>query len=294
MIFCELGRIADHVICTGLMAMDMGAFSAMLWCFTEREKVYDIFEACCGARLTNSYARIGGLARDVPEGFDPMVRRFCHGLPGVLTEIGDLLDRNKIWLGRMRGVGVISRQQILDYAITGPLARASGVDRDLRRDEPYFGYETYDFEVPVQTEGDGYARYKQRVFEMRQSLRLIEQALERLKPGEVQHPDYKLRLPTKEDVYTDMESLIHHFKLVMEGHGLKPRAGDHYRATEAPNGELGYYIVSEGKTSPYRCRIRPPTFINLQALKKLVKGHLLADVVTIIGTLDIVLGEVDR
>lgn len=290
----ELTRIADHAVCLGLSAMDVGAFTAMLWSFREREKIYDILENVCGARLTTSWTRIGGVIRDTPPDFPDQVRAFLASFPPVLADIERLLLKNRIFQQRMIGVGVLPRELALEYGVTGPALRASGVDHDIRRKRPYYLYPELDWEVPVQTEGDSYARYLQRLAEVRQSLSMIEQALEKLEPGPVMHPDYKLTPPKKDDVYTDMESLIHHFKVFMYNHGIRPDPGEFYSCTEAPNGELGWYIVSNGSEVPYRVRIHPPSFVNYQVFPRLAEGGLISDSVAILSTLNVIAGELDR
>ncbi|MBI4577686.1 MAG: NADH dehydrogenase (quinone) subunit D [Planctomycetes bacterium] len=295
-VMAELGRIADHVICVGLQAMDMGAFSVMLWCFQERERVYDIFESVCGARLTTSYTRVGGLMRDVPPGFAAEVRSFLDGLPSTAREVEEILGGNRIWEERLDRVGVIRREEALRWSLTGPIARASGVDHDLRRDRPYLGYEDYIFEVPVLEAGDCMARFHLRLAEIRQSSLIVRQALERLAntPGEVCHPDHKLGLPAKGEVHTDMESLIHHFEAVMHNRGVPVPRGEVYHATESPNGELGFYLVSQGSFYPWRVRVRAPSFINYSVFPQVAEGHLLSDAVATLSSFNVIAGELDR
>lgn len=294
-LLAELTRIADHVLCVGLQAMDVGAFTPMLWGFTEREKVYDILQVACGSRLTTSYTRIGGLFRDVPEDFPALVTKFLDGFPSFLADFEGLLQQNRIFRDRVDGVGVIAERDVFDYSLSGPIARAAGVDRDIRRVRPYQGYETYDFEVPVHAAGDSYARFLQRLAEMRESAKIARQALERLKPGPVILQDHKFTIPEKRETYSDMEALIHHFKMIMEGHGFLPAPGaEWYSATESPNGELGFYLMSNGTNKAYRLRVRPPSFLHFQIFKKLVEGRLLGDIVAILSSLNVVAGELDR
>ncbi|MCX7806780.1 MAG: NADH-quinone oxidoreductase subunit D, partial [Planctomycetota bacterium] len=290
----ELSRIADHIICVGLMAMDMGAFSVMLWTFVEREKLYDIFEAVTGQRMMTSYTRTGGLFRDIPPEFPAMVRSFCSKLPDVLGEIEYMLDRNPIWLGRTKGVGVITKEDAISYSLSGPVARASGLACDVRKDRPYLAYRELDFDVVTDTAGDSFARYRVRMGEMRQSLRIVEQALTRLPDGPVKVDDYKISLPPKHLVYTDMEALIHHFKNIMPGHGPRTDRGEIYSCTESPNGELGFFLVSDGTGVPYRLRVRPPSFYNYQIFPKIIEGLMISDAVAVLGSLNIIAGELDR
>ena len=291
-IMFELGRIESHLIGIGANAMDLGAMTAFLFCFKERERIYEILEMVCGARLTTSYPRVGGLPMDLPEGFQDTIRNFLKIFPNTLNEIDRLLTRNKIWIGRTKGVAVISKEQAIDLGITGPILRGSGVPYDVRKAVPYLDYENYEFDIPVANEGDAYARYLCRMEEMRQSLRIIEQALDNLPDGPYIADLPDIVLPEKELVYTKMESLIRHFVLVYNGFETPP--GEIYHSVENPKGELGYYIVSDGTGKPYRMRVRGPSFVNLQALPGMVKGGFVSDVVAAIGSIDIVLGEVDR
>lgn len=294
-IMCELSRIADHILCVGLQGMDLGAFSIMLWAFEKRELIYDIFEAICGARLTTSWTRVGGIMRDVPEFFPDLVYSFLDEFPPLLTEIHTMLLNNRIFVDRVKDIGIVSEDQARSWGISGPIARASGLDVDVRRDHPYLGYENYDFKVPVQTEGDSFARYMQRMEEIEQSLEIIRQAMATLPDGPVVHDDFKTSLPTKDAVHNDMESLIHHFKLVMLGHGIKPEPGACiYSATEAPCGELGFFIASDGSDTAYRLRIRPPSFYNYAIYPRLVEGGMLSDAVAILSSFHVIAGELDR
>ena len=290
-ILCEISRIADHVLCCGLQGMDMGAFSLMLWAFERREKIYDIIEAVCGARLT----RIGGLFRDVPEDFVEIVRSFIAEFPRFIDELEHMTLGNRIFEDRLRGTGTLSREDAINWGVTGPILRASGVAYDVRKAEPYSGYERYDFDVPTQTEGDSWGRYLQRLSEMRQSVRIIDQALDDLPDGPVNVENRKIVLPEKAEVFDNIESLIHHFKLIMFGHGATPERGkDIYSVTEAPNGELGFYIVSSGDMIPYRIRVRPPSLYNYAVFTELAKGCMVSDAVAILSSLNVIAGELDR
>lgn len=291
-ILFELGRIESHLVGIGTNALDLGAMSAFLYCFKERERIYDILETVCGARLTTSYPRVGGLPLDLPENFEEVVRNFLKIFPKTLNEVESLLNRNKIWIERTKGVAVISAEDAIDLGLTGPALRGSGVPYDVRKATPYLGYENYDFEVPVANEGDAYSRYLCRIEEMHQSLKIIEQALDNLPDGPYIADLPDIVLPEKELTYTKMESLIRHFVIVYEG--FKPPAGEIQHAVENPKGELSYYLISDGSGKPYRMRVRGPSFVNMQALSKMVEGSLVADVIAAIGSLDIVLGEIDR
>ncbi len=291
-ILFELGRIESHLVGIGTNALDLGAMSAFLYCFKERERIYDILETICGARLTTSYPRVGGLPLDLPENFEGMVRNFLKIFPTTLSEVDNLLTRNKIWIERTKGVAVISAEDAIDLGLTGPALRGSGVPYDVRKATPYLGYENYDFEVPVANEGDAYSRYLCRMEEMRQSLSIIEQAINNLPDGPYIADLPDIVLPEKELTYTKMESLIRHFVIVYEG--FKPPVGEVQHAVENPKGELSYYLISDGSGKPYRMRVRGPSFVNMQALSKMVEGSLVADVIAAIGSLDIVLGEIDR
>ena len=293
-ILAELSRIADHLVWLGTHALDIGAFTAFLYTFEQRERLYNIFEAITGARLTTSYTRVGGFGWDVPDDFEEMIQDFDGQFAQSLDEVDRLLTRNRIWMDRTKDIGVISAQEAIAWNITGPSLRGSGVDFDLRKAEPYCGYENYDFEVPVGSNGDVYDRYLVRMEEMLQSLHIVEQAVKALPDGPVKVDDSKVILPEKEAVYSGMESLIHHFKVTMDGHGLTPPPGEAYVATEAPNGELGFYIVSDGSGRAYRMRVRPPSLMNYQAFPEMVKGLMIADLVAVLGSLNVIAGELDR
>lgn len=291
----ELARIGDHIICIGVNAVDIGAFTVFLYLFKQREVVYDLFEMASGQRLHTSFTRIGGLMRDIPPEFEPLCETFLGDMERTIDEMEALLTRNPIWADRTKGVGKITAEDAINWGYTGPCLRAAGVAQDLRKAQPYLGYETYDFDIPIGTSGDVYDRYLVRTEEMRQSLRIVRQALARLKeigPGPIIVDDYKVALPPKEKVYTRMESLIHHFKLVM--HGIDMPVGEVYSATEAANGELGYYLVSDGGKSPYRIHVRPPCYPIFSSFDEQVKGCLIADAVAILGAMNIIAGELDR
>lgn len=293
-IMMEMDRIFGHLLWIGTFAMDIGAFTPFLYTFEERERIYTLHEQYTGARITTSATRVGGMMSDMPEGWAKGVRDFCNGLPNTLDETELLLSENGLFIGRNQGIGVISGEDALNYGLTGANLRASGVSYDVRKDQPYYDYETYDFEIPVGEHGDCYDRYLCRMEEMRQSLKIIHQALDRLEKasGPMNVEDPRISLPSKTDAMSDMESMIHHFKLITEG--IHAPVGESYFPVEASKGELGMYVVSDGGTKPVRWRVRPPSFVSLSALPKLLEGHLLADLVTINASLDIVLGEIDR
>ncbi|HEV3485437.1 MAG TPA: NADH dehydrogenase (quinone) subunit D [Vicinamibacterales bacterium] len=291
-ILMELSRIISHLVWLGTTCIDIGAFTPFLWSFQERERVYLLFESWIGARLTTTFTRVGGMGADIPDGWLDGLRHFVQTFPRTLDEVDAVVTRNGIWVGRTIGLGAMSASEALNYGLSGPMLRASGVAYDVRRDFPYLDYETYDFEVPVGSAGDVYDRYLVRMEEMRQSVRILEQAIDRLPDGPVNVDDPRLILPPKSKATSDMESMIHHFKQVMEG--PRPPVGEAYVAVESPKGEKGYYMVSDGTSKPVRWRIRPPSFVNLSAIPKMVEGHLLSDVIAINASIDIVMGEIDR
>ncbi len=288
----ELDRIFSHLLWLGTTAIDVGAFTPFLYAFQQREKVYTLHESLCGARITTSATRVGGMLADIPEGWEQEVKAFADGVLATLDEVDRLLTTNGIHLGRTLDVGVISAEDAVNYGFTGPNLRASGVPYDVRKDRPYYDYETYDFEVPVGRHGDCYDRYLCRMEEMRQSARLLHQAVDRLPGGPINVDDPRVSLPAKTDCMNDMESMIHHFKLIMEG--IDAPEGDCFYSVEGSKGELGMYLVSDGGPKPVRWRIRPPSFVNLSVLPKLAEGHMVADLIVINASLDIVLGEIDR
>jgi NADH-quinone oxidoreductase subunit C/D len=292
LILSELSRIMDHIVDIGANLNDLGAMTPFLYMYEAREEIYSVLEACAGGRLTVSYVRIGGLANDVPHDFEEAVRWLLRRIPRLMDDMERLITENRIFRDRTQGVGVLPAAEAIDWGWTGPCLRASGVPYDVRKAAPYLGYETYDFKIPVANEGDTYARYLVRVEEVRQSLRIIEQALSRLSPGPVIVDDHRVALPPKEKVYTEMEPLIWHFKLVMEG--MQVPAGEVYGCTEAANGELGFYAISDGGGRPYRLKVRPPCFAVFQAYPHMLRGHMVADAVAILGSLNIIAGELDR
>lgn len=291
-IIAELSRIMSHLIWLATHAADIGAVTMLFYGMREREYILDIIEMTTGSRLMPTYFRPGGVANDIPEGFEARVKEFVDRFDVKVNEYERLLTKNRIWMVRTKNVGYISREDAIDLGLTGPSLRASGVDWDIRRDESYEVYDELDFEVPVLHEGDVYARYMVRMAEMRQSSRMIRQLLDGLPEGPHIEKSSKYVFPEKERVKDSMAAMIHHFKLVVDG--LAPPEGEIYSTIEAPKGELGFYIVSDGSPKPYRLRIRPPSFVNLQSLLTMCKGSMLADVVAIIGSIDIVLGEIDR
>ncbi len=291
-IACEMSRIISHLVWAGTTGIDLGAFTPFLWMFEQRERIYNLQESWTGARLTTSVARVGGMLADVPVGWEDGLRAFVADFPKTLREVDTMFTRNAIWCGRTQGVGVMTADEAINYSLSGPMLRASGVDYDVRKDRPYLGYDEFDFDVPIGEHGDVYDRYRVRMEEMVQSVRILEQALARLKPGPVDVADPRISLPRKSDTMSDMESMIHHFKQVMVG--ICPPAGEVYYGVENPKGELGYYLVSDGTAKPARWRIRPPSFLNLAALPKMCEGALLSDVIAINASVDIVMGEIDR
>jgi NADH:ubiquinone oxidoreductase subunit D len=291
-ILSELSRFMDHAVCLGAVLVDLGALTNFWYFFQTREEIYGLLEACAGGRLTVSYARIGGLAHDVPDDFGDRVRYLLGHMPKFVDDVETLITRNKIFRDRTEGVGAMSAEDAIAWGWTGPCLRASGVPYDVRKTNPYHGYEQYDFDVPVASTGDCYARYLVRIEEMRQSLRIVEQALNALPDGPVITDNHRAALPPKEKVFSEMEALIWHFKLIYEG--IKVPAGDAYSFTEGANGELGYYLVSDGGGKPYRIKVRPPCFAVYQAFPHLLEGHLLPDLVAILGSMNIIAGELDR
>ena len=288
----ELSRINSHLVWLGTHALDIGAMSVFLYCFREREDVLRIFEMVSGQRMMTSYFRIGGLALEPPLGFFERVKHFVDRFPEKVDEYENLLTQNPIWVERTKGVALLSAEDGLALGASGPTLRGSGVDWDIRRDQPYSGYENFKFKVPVGKDGDVYTRYLLRVQELRESNGIVQQALAGMPEGRVKAEAPKVVLPDREKMKTEMESLIYHFKIVTEGFGVPP--GEVYMATESPRGEMGYYVVSDGTAKPYRVHMRGPSFANLQSLPTMCEGRLLADVVAAIGSIDIILGDVDR
>ena len=288
----ELTRISSHLVWLGTHALDVGALTMFLYCWREREDISRIYENVSGQRMMSSYFRIGGVSLEPPLDFYKQVQDFLDKMPSRIDQYEGLLQTNPIWMGRLKGVGYLSPEDAIALGVTGPPLRASGVDWDLRRDMPYSGYEKFDFKVPVSQVGDVWARYEVRMQEMRESIKICQQALNGLPEGRIVADAPKIILPDREQMKTQMESLIHHFKIVTEGFGVP--AGEVFQAVESPRGEMGYYVVSDGTAKPYRVHMRNPSFATLQALETMCKGRLLADVVAVIGSIDIVLGEIDR
>lgn len=291
-ILSELSRIMDHAVCLGANLVDLGALTNFWYFFQVREEIYSLLESCAGGRLTVSYARIGGLAHDVPDDFEEQVRTLLERIPKFVGDVDKLITTNAIFRDRTENVGTVSAEEAIAWGWTGPCLRASGVPYDVRKAFPYMGYEQYEFDVPVASTGDTYARYLVRMEEIRQSLRIIEQALKAMPDGPVITDDHHVALPPKSKVYSEMESLIWHFKLIFEG--IKVPAGDAYGFTEGANGELGYYIVSDGSGHPYRIKVRPPCFAIFQAFPHMIEGHMIPDAIAILGSLNIIAGELDR
>ncbi|HVQ41113.1 MAG TPA: NADH dehydrogenase (quinone) subunit D [Vicinamibacterales bacterium] len=292
-LIAELNRLSSHLVWLGTHGMEIGAVSVMLYCFREREQLLNINEMLAGFRLFPSYIRVGGLREDLPRGFHEAVREFLDKFPGKLEEYHKLLTKNHVWLGRTKGVGKLTREQTMELGIVGPMARAVGIPYDVRKTFPYLKYETFDFQVPTQTDGDVYARYLVKMDEMRESVKICRQALERIAPvGQYDCRDYRIVPPPKDRVYTEMEALIQHFLLYSQGFNV-PK-GEAYVPVEGPRGEHGFYIVSDGGNRPLRVKSRAPSFIACQALPKMIAGGLIADVIAVIGSTDVVMGDVDR
>ena len=303
-ILAELARIQDHLLCVGCMGLDLGGFTAFLFGFNERETVNDLFEEVCGHRFTTSYTRLGGLKEDILDGWPGRVKDFLKRVPPVLGDIEALLTRNRIFVERTKGIGYLSHDDAISYGATGPVARASGVRQDVRKDYPYLCYaDNWDgagssavsFKVPIATGGDVLSRYLVRLEEIHQSIAIINQLIDNIPPGSVNvSADAKVTLPDKQEVYSSIEGLIHHFEKIMTNRGHTPPVGEAYGANETANGELGFHLVSDGGNSPYRLRCRPPCFMVYQAFGQLVEGHQISDIVAVLGSLNIIAGELDR
>jgi NADH-quinone oxidoreductase subunit D len=304
-IISELSRIQDHLLAVAATGLDLGAFTAFMYPFNARETIYDLFEEICGARFTTSYTRVGGLMYDMPPGWPEKVKKYClNELPKALNDLESLLTRNRIFIERTRGIGYIRHDDAINWGLTGPVARASGVRRDLRKDEPYLCYaDNWDgkgsspvqFKIPVSKEGDVYARYLIRLAEMRESVKIIMQLADNIPEGPVDlYPVEKKTLPPKGEVHFSIEGLIHHFEQIMTNRGFEPPVGEAYGANETANGELGFYLASDGGNCAYRARCRPPSFINYQCFPKLIEGHQVSDVVAVLGSLNIIAAELDR
>lgn len=291
-ICCELARISAHLLGVGVFAMDVGAMTVFLYTFTEREKIYNLCEQLTGARFTTSYTRVGGQIRDLPEGFTEAVLKFLDEVEPVIDEIDKLLTRNAIFIARTQDIGVITKADAIAYGISGPNLRGSGVEHDLRKTNPYLDYEKYEFDIPIGTKGDCYDRYLVRMEEMRQSVRILRQVFASLPGGPINVADAKNLLPNKDRVLMKMEELIHHFIIATQG--IDAPAGEVYFGAENPKGELGFYIHSKGGGVPYRLKIRSPSFVNLSILSKIMPGHMLSDIPSVLGSLDFVMGECDR
>ncbi|MBN8554639.1 MAG: NADH dehydrogenase (quinone) subunit D [Deltaproteobacteria bacterium] len=288
----ELSRVIDHLVCIGTTAVDMGALTTFWFCFRQRENVYELFEKLCGNRMLTSITRIGGVYGDLDEDWKRQCRGVLVTLRETVEEVDKLLSNNKIWLNRMKDTGVVSKEMAVDYAFTGPCGRASGIDYDIRKAEPYYDYDKFDFDVPVSTDGDNFARYYLRLEEMRQSIRIVEQALNKLPDGPTTISNPLVVLPPKSEVYSNIEALMNHFMLVIEG--IKPPKGEIYSYSEAANGELGFYIVSDGTGYPYRVKVRPPCFPIYSSFEDVVQGGLIADAVATLGQFNVIAGELDR
>lgn len=291
-IICELSRIMDHFVCLGTNLVDVGALTNFWFFFNMREKIYTIIEKIAGARLTYAYTRIGGLARDIYGDFLSDVKQALKEVEAAVKDVTGLIQNNRILVERTVDVGAVTPEQALDWGFTGPALRATGIDHDLRKAEPYYYYDEFDFDIPVAENGDTYDRMMVRIEEIRQSTRIVLQAIDRLPSGPVMTDDPRVALPTKEEVYGSIEGLMNHFKLVM--HGILPPKGQVYSRTEAANGELGYYIISDGSMNPYRIKVRPPCFPLYNSFEKMIKGHMVADAIAIIGSINVIVGELDR
>jgi len=304
-LIAELARIQDHMVCVGCSGLDLGGYTAFMYLFNPREYIYDLFEEMCGHRFTTSYTRVGGLTQDIPPGWPERAKRFCSEiLPPALEDFEKLLTRNRIFVERTKGIGYIGHDEAVNWGLTGPLARASGVRRDLRKDEPYLCYADnwdgkgsagVDFKVPVSEGGDCYARYLVRLAEMRESAKIVLQLADNIPPGPVDVLAAEKKMPpNKDEVYFGIEGLIHHFEQVMTNRGFTPPVGEVYGANETVNGELGFYLVSDGGRTPYRARCRPPCFVNYQCFPELIVGHQLSDVVAVLSGMNVIAGELDR
>ncbi|MFJ5423462.1 MULTISPECIES: NADH-quinone oxidoreductase subunit D [unclassified Wolbachia] len=291
-LFCELTRILNHLLNVSSQALDVGAMTPLLWLFEEREKILEFYERASGARFHAAYIRPGGIAADVPEDLIEDIAKFIEQFPKYIDDVDELLTENRIWKQRTVGISEISIKQALDWGFSGPMLRAAGLAWDLRKSQPYEIYDQLDFDIPIGQNGDCYDRYLVRMAEIRQSISLVKQCIEKMPEGQIKTEDRKISPPSRVEMKKSMEALIHHFKLYSEGYHVPE--GEAYAVVEAPKGEFGVYIVSDGTNRPYRCRIRAPGFAHLQALDFMAKGHMLADVAAIIGSLDIVFGEIDR
>ncbi len=291
-LICELSRIIDHLVCVGTNIVDIGALTNFWYAFNVREKVYNLLEKLTGARLTYSYTRVGGLNRDIYDGFVGDLKAVLKEVEQAVADISGLVSNNRIFVDRTRDVGRVSKEDAIKWGFTGPCLRASGVDHDLRKRQPYYMYETYDFDIPIGENGDTYDRNMVRLEEIRQSIRILHQCMARMPKGPIMTSDRRIRLPEKQEVYSSIEGLMNHFKIVM--HGIIPEKGEIYSATEAANGELGFYLISDGTYRPFRLKCRGPCFFMFAAYEEIIKGCMIADAVAILGSLNIVVGELDR
>jgi NADH-quinone oxidoreductase subunit D len=292
MLIGEISRLTDHLTCIGAGAMELGAFTPFLYGMKARELLMKHIEKLCGARLTTSYTRVGGLTADLPEGYGAELREILRQVEKELVEFDRLLTRNRIFMDRMVGIGAVSKELALDYGFTGPFLRSTGIDYDVRKDHPYLFYGEVDFDVPVGEHGDNYDRYLVRMEEIRQSIRILEQVLAKMEPGPVNAEDWRYVLPPKEEVYNSIEGMMGHFKIIMEGIPVPP--GEAYGYTEAANGELGFHVISNGKGKPYRVRVRGPCFAIMQALTRMIEGSMIADIVPTFDSVNMIAGEMDR
>ncbi len=293
-IMCEASRIMDHLTCIAAQTMEVGAMTVFLYCMKAREWLYEIVEMCCGARVTTMWTRIGGLMADVPNDFSDALRSRLPKVRKVIKEIDKLVTKNRIFYDRFREVGTMTKEEAIAWGFTGPCLRASGAPFDVRRDTPYLNYDEFDFEIPIGKYGDVLDRYLVRMFEMEQSARIIEQGLDKLPDGPVSVEDKQITLPEKWRVYGSIEGLMNQFKLIMDAHGIKPPPGEYYQAVEGANGELGFYVISDGKDGPYKCRCRPPCFPLTAAMDKMIIGQTVADIIPIFGSINMIGGELDR
>ena len=294
-LMCELSRIADHILNVVMLAVDLGAVTPFFYGFKLREDIYDLFELATGTRLTTSYTLVGGLMRDIPEGFDKAVLKVLNDVDEISSDIKTLLNKNRIWQDRTKDIGIVSKDDAISYGLSGPMARASGIDWDIRVNEPYSRYDEFDFDVAIALNGDVFDRYLVRMEEIRQSVKICRQILDKMPEGDVMvDPDLGYSLPPKDEVYNSIEGLIYHFEITMRNRGMPPPVGEAYVPTKSPDGELGFYIVSDGGRSPYRVRTRPPSLINYSIFSKLIEGHMLSDAPAILGSINIIAGELDR
>jgi NADH-quinone oxidoreductase subunit D len=291
-LFCEITRILNHILNITTQALDVGAMTPLLWMFEEREKLMEFYERVSGARMHANYIRPGGVTNDLPNGLLEDIYTFIESFPKMIDDTETMLTDNRIFKQRLVDIGIVTPAQALDYGFSGPMLRGSGIAWDLRKAQPYEIYEQLDFKIPIGKNGDCYDRYLVRIEEMRESLKIIKQCIDKMPKGPVQTEDKKLTPPSREEMKTSMEAMIHHFKLYTEGYNVP--IGETYTAVEAPKGEFGIYLVSNGTNKPHRCHIRAPGFTHLQALELMTKGHMLADVAAVIGSLDVVFGEIDR